>query len=326
MEELLSQIWDAVGDVFGGMGRALERSLTSLFGSSNARYIQQDATDGRRHRGLGAEVPGHDRCRVEGADGQVSQAPRRRGDARRPAGRGLRRLPRGGPPQPGHAALRRPVDGRHRPAPREHRGNGHRRRQDPRGHPARLPQRPGRQGRARGDGERLPGPPRHGMDGAAVHVAGPDGERHPEPDGSGRAAEGLRLRHHLRHEQRVRLRLSPRQHAGRGPRRRPFRQAPAAGAGAVELCDHRRGGQHPHRRGPHAADHLRSGPRRRDPLRQGRSHRAAVEEGPALRGQGEGAHGPPHRRGRPRGRAVGGRGELLHGRPHGVAAPDRQQP
>ena len=41
MEEVLSQIWDAVGDIFGGMGRALERSLTSLFGSSNARYIKK---------------------------------------------------------------------------------------------------------------------------------------------------------------------------------------------------------------------------------------------------------------------------------------------
>ena len=41
MEEVLSQIWDAVGDIFGGMGSAVERSLTSLFGSSNARYIRK---------------------------------------------------------------------------------------------------------------------------------------------------------------------------------------------------------------------------------------------------------------------------------------------
>jgi preprotein translocase subunit SecA len=41
MEEVLSQIWDAVGDIFGGMGRAVERSLTGLFGSSNARYIRK---------------------------------------------------------------------------------------------------------------------------------------------------------------------------------------------------------------------------------------------------------------------------------------------
>src|SRR5271157_2225053 len=41
MEEILSQIWDALGDIFGGMSRGLERSLTSLFGSSNARYIKK---------------------------------------------------------------------------------------------------------------------------------------------------------------------------------------------------------------------------------------------------------------------------------------------
>ena len=33
--------WDALGDIFGGLGRAVERSLTSLFGSSNARYIRK---------------------------------------------------------------------------------------------------------------------------------------------------------------------------------------------------------------------------------------------------------------------------------------------
>jgi preprotein translocase subunit SecA len=41
MEEILSQIWDALGVVFGGLGRAVERSLTGLFGSSNARYLKK---------------------------------------------------------------------------------------------------------------------------------------------------------------------------------------------------------------------------------------------------------------------------------------------
>ena len=41
MEEILSQIWDALGDIFGAVGSAVERSLTSLFGSSNARYIKK---------------------------------------------------------------------------------------------------------------------------------------------------------------------------------------------------------------------------------------------------------------------------------------------
>ena len=57
----------------------------------------------------------------------------------------------------------------------------------------------------------------------------------------------VRLRHHLRHEQRVRLRLPARQH-GRHARR----QGPAR----PQLRHRRRGRLDPHRRGPHPADHL----------------------------------------------------------------------
>ena len=70
----------------------------------------------------------------------------------------------------------------------------------------------------------------------------------------GHAARGLRGRRHVRHQQRVRLRLPARQH-GRGAR-------PAGPARAL-LRDRRRGRQHPHRRGPHAAHHLRRRPRNR---------------------------------------------------------------
>jgi preprotein translocase subunit SecA len=41
MEEILSQIWDVLGTIFGGLGRGIERSLTGLFGSSNARYMKK---------------------------------------------------------------------------------------------------------------------------------------------------------------------------------------------------------------------------------------------------------------------------------------------
>ena len=78
--------------------------------------------------------------------------------------------------------------------------------------------------------------------------------------------------------------------AARGDNRYP-KDVPA-GAGAAALRHHRRGGQHPHRRSAHAADHLRPGPRRRHALLPGRPHRPAVEEGRALRGQREGAHRP----------------------------------
>ena len=78
--------------------------------------------------------------------------------------------------------------------------------------------------------------------------------------------------------------------AARGDDRYPKQHAAVAGPAA--LRDHRRGRQHPDRRGPHAADHLRPGRRRRHQIRRGRQDRPAVEEGRPLRGQGEGAHRP----------------------------------
>ncbi|MBU4399538.1 MAG: preprotein translocase subunit SecA, partial [Planctomycetes bacterium] len=41
MEEFFSQIWDALTYVFGGIGRGIERGITSLFGSSNARFLKK---------------------------------------------------------------------------------------------------------------------------------------------------------------------------------------------------------------------------------------------------------------------------------------------
>jgi len=41
MEELFSQIGDVLSGFFGGIGRGIERSITSLFGSSNARYLKK---------------------------------------------------------------------------------------------------------------------------------------------------------------------------------------------------------------------------------------------------------------------------------------------
>ncbi|HJT34744.1 MAG TPA: SEC-C metal-binding domain-containing protein [Pirellulales bacterium] len=39
--EVLERIWEVLGAVFGGLGTAIERALTSVFGSSNARYIKR---------------------------------------------------------------------------------------------------------------------------------------------------------------------------------------------------------------------------------------------------------------------------------------------
>ncbi len=90
---------------------------------------------------------------------------------------------------------------------------------------------------------------------------GLDGRRDRAQPARVRAARGLRLGHHLRHEQRVRLRLPARQHEARA---RP------AGAPPVQLRDRRRGRLDPDRRGPHPADHL--GPDRGQdrPLRRAR--------------------------------------------------------
>ncbi len=41
MEEFLSRVWDIFGTLFGGIGRGIERGITSLFGSSNARFLKK---------------------------------------------------------------------------------------------------------------------------------------------------------------------------------------------------------------------------------------------------------------------------------------------
>ncbi len=114
-----------------------------------------------------------------------------------------------------------------------------------------LPQRADRQGRARRHGERLPGQPRRASGWAALApLPGPERGRQPAADAARAKAGRLRRRHHLRHQQRVRLRLPARQH---GLRRG------ASACSAAQLRHRRRGGLHPDRRGPHAADHLRPG-------------------------------------------------------------------
>jgi preprotein translocase subunit SecA len=41
MEEFLAWVWDILGYVFGGVARVIERSVTGVFGSSNARYLKK---------------------------------------------------------------------------------------------------------------------------------------------------------------------------------------------------------------------------------------------------------------------------------------------
>ena len=69
----------------------------------------------------------------------------------------------------------------------------------------------------------------------------------PQIDDFDGQARGVRGRHHLRHQQRVRLRLPPRQHD---------HHARGSGAARPRVRDRRRGRLHPHRRSAHAAHHL----------------------------------------------------------------------
>ncbi len=41
MDEIISRVWEVLSDFVGGIARGLERGLTGLFGSSNARYLKK---------------------------------------------------------------------------------------------------------------------------------------------------------------------------------------------------------------------------------------------------------------------------------------------
>ena len=168
---------------------------------------------------------------------------------------GLRHRPRGRQAHARPAPFRRAADRRHGPARGRDRRDEDRRGQDAGRDARRLSQRARRQGRPRRHRQRLPRPPRRRVDGPDLQLPRPDGRRHRPRPRRRPAPRRLRLRHHLRHQQRVRLRLSARQHEVRAARH---------GAARAQLRDRRRGRLDPDRRGAHAADHLR--PARR-PLR-----------------------------------------------------------
>ena len=113
----------------------------------------------------------------------------------------------------------------------------------------------------------------------------------------------LRLRRHLRHQQRARLRLSARQHevphGGHGPAR-------------AHLRHRRRSGLDPDRRGAHAADHFRSA---RRPFRILQHHRqlhpGARQD--RLRSRREAAHGDADRSRHGKARAAAARGRPAQG-------------
>ena len=131
-------------------------------------------------------------------------------------------------------------------------GDAHRRGQDPGRDAGRLSECAVGPGRAHRHRERLPRQPRCRLDGPRLSLPRTLGRSESVAERRRREAAGLRGRHHLRHQQRVRFRLPARQHgdAGGGPLPAP-----------PQFRHRRRGRLDPDRRGAHAADHLRPGRR-----------------------------------------------------------------
>jgi hypothetical protein len=182
-----------------------------------------------------------------------------------------------------------------------------------------LSQRAGRQGRPRRHRQRLPRPPRRRMDGPGLSLPRPDHVGVIVPTASTTpSAARLRLRHHLRHQQRIRLRLSARQHE-------VLERAQMVQRGH-QLRHRRRGRLDPDRRGAHAADHLRPDRRPSELYKPIDALMKQLKE--ALRARREAAQRSPDR-GRQRAhRARCWRGGLLQGlasttREH-AARPPRQ--
>ena len=280
--------------------RMLPKLLTSIFGSRNDRLLKQYRQVVQK---INALESGFSALSDEALRNKTFEFRQRVAGgetlAAHPA-RGLRRGARGQQAHAEDAPLRRPADRRHGAQRRQDRRDAHRRGQDADGDPAGLPQLAHRQGRAPGHGQRLPGPARCRVDGAALQLHGPHGRRQHAADVARGQAGGLRRRRDLRHEQRVRLRLPARQH---GPgRRRPGRARPV-------LRDRRRGRLDPDRRGAHAADHQRPG---RGPHRAVRPH----QRGRAEPQEADRRARPAHRRRRDRARRLHRRREDAPGLPH----------
>ena len=251
-----------------------------LFGSSNDRRVRKYQPRVDEINALEPELDEAHRRRAARAHRGVQEAARRRHDARRPSGAGLRHRARGGQAHARPAAFRRAADRRHDPARRPHLRDEDRRGQDAGRDAAGLSQRARRPRRARRHRQRLSRQARLRVDGPDLQLPRAHDRRHRARHRRRAAQGGLRLRRHLRHQQRARLRLSARQHevphGGHGPAR-------------AHLRHRRRGRLDPDRRGAHAADHLRAA---RRPLRLLQHHRRLHPEARQgrLRGRREAAH------------------------------------
>ena len=117
-----------------------------VFGTSNDRRLKTYRPKVEAINALEPELEAPDRRRAASPHRDVPQAARRRRDARRSAGAGLRYRARGGQAHARPAPFRRAADRRHGAAPRQDRRDEDRRRQDAGRHAARLSQRARRRG------------------------------------------------------------------------------------------------------------------------------------------------------------------------------------
>ena len=190
--------------------------LTRIFGSRNERLLKQYGVVVRQ---INALEPAISALSDEALQAKTAEfkAPLRAGrDARRAAARGVRRRARGRQARAADAPFRRAADRRHGAAQRQDRRNAHGRGQDARRDAADLSQCARRHRRPPRHRQRLSRAARRGLDGADLSLSRADGRRQPVADGPRGQAGGVRGRHHLRHQQRIRLRLPARQHGVRG--------------------------------------------------------------------------------------------------------------
>ena len=136
------------------------------------------------------------------------------GAPRRPPARGVRGGARGGPAHARPAPLRRPDHGRRRAALRLGRGDEDRRGQDPRRHAARRTstRSPAAACTSSPSTTTWPSATPSGWGRSTGFLGLEVGVVIPEIDDFEAKRRGVRGRHHLRHQQRVRLRLPARQH------------------------------------------------------------------------------------------------------------------
>ena len=148
-----------------------------FFGSANDRRVKGYQSRVDAINALEPEIAALSDEALKARTAEFRESHRRRQDARRYPGSGLRHRARGRQAHARPAPFRRPADRRHGAARGRHRRDEDRRRQDAGGDARGLSQRARRQGRPRRHRQRLPGPARRRMDGADLQLPRHDHRR-----------------------------------------------------------------------------------------------------------------------------------------------------